>query len=97
MIRLIAFDVDGTLVENDHGLVVWQVLNDRFVGNELLNEKRFRDYLAGALTYPEWVRLDNRAEPHARASRRRSESIFVWLPMPGRSPPSFGAAATRSR
>lgn len=72
-IRLVAFDVDGTLVENDQGLVVWQVLNDRFVGDQALNEQRFQEYLAGALTYAEWVRLDIEGWQQGGATRKGIE------------------------
>jgi HAD superfamily phosphoserine phosphatase-like hydrolase len=57
-VRLIAFDVDGTLVENEHGLVVWQLLNHRFVGDEGLDRERYKRFLDGDLTYPDWVALD---------------------------------------
>ncbi len=57
-VRIVAFDVDGTLVEHDGGLVVWQVLNRRFIGNAKLNEERFRAFRAGEISYPEWVGLD---------------------------------------
>lgn len=73
-IRLVAFDVDGTLVENDHGLVVWQVLNERFVGDEALNEQRFRDYLAGTMTYEQWVRLDIEGWRQGGATREGIET-----------------------
>jgi phosphoserine phosphatase len=57
-VRLVAFDVDGTLVENENGWVVWQVLNRRYLGDETINARRFRAYLDGEMSYAEWVRLD---------------------------------------
>ncbi|MFW5741111.1 MAG: HAD family hydrolase [Myxococcota bacterium] len=57
-VRVVAFDVDGTLVEHDSGLVVWQVLNRLFIGNAELNAERFRSFRDGELTYEQWVRLD---------------------------------------
>jgi phosphoserine phosphatase len=72
-VRLIAFDVDGTLVENDHGLVVWQVLNERFVGDAALNAGRYRAFLAGTLSYAEWVRLDMEGWQSGGATRASIE------------------------
>ncbi|MCU0689952.1 MAG: HAD family phosphatase [Polyangiaceae bacterium] len=57
-VRVVAFDVDGTLVEHDAGLVVWQILNRRFVGDHRLHAERFRAFQRGELSYAEWVRLD---------------------------------------
>ncbi|MBI5534948.1 MAG: HAD family phosphatase [Deltaproteobacteria bacterium] len=75
-VRLVAFDVDGTLVENDHGLVVWQVLNDLYVGDAALAEERFRQFLAGELTYAEWVRLDVEGWRSGGATRMGIESAI---------------------
>lgn len=58
LIRVVAFDVDGTLVEHDDGLVVWQVLNRRFIGNAEVNAERFSAFRAGEISYAEWVELD---------------------------------------
>jgi len=55
---LVAFDVDGTLVEHDHGEVVWEVLNRRYAGGSEINAARFRAFLAGELSYEQWVALD---------------------------------------
>ena len=55
---LVAFDVDGTLVEHPEEKTVWEVLNARFVGSDDLNRERYADYRAGRLSYAEWVALD---------------------------------------
>ena len=55
---LIAFDVDGTLVGSADGRVVWQYLNDHFAPDETAEAQRFKAYLEGQITYPEWVDLD---------------------------------------
>ena len=55
---LVAFDVDGTLVEHPEEKTVWEVLNARFVGGDDLNRERYADYRAGRLSYAEWVSLD---------------------------------------
>ncbi len=57
-IDLIAFDVDGTLVEHDESLVIWQVLNNRFAPDAAVNKDRLQAFLTGALSYERWVRLD---------------------------------------
>ena len=33
---LICFDVDGTLIEHPSGKVIWEVLNEKYVGNTLV-------------------------------------------------------------
>ena len=55
---LIAFDVDGTLVNAPDNMTVWEVLNRYFHGTSDMNKHRYRDYLAGKLTYADWVDLD---------------------------------------
>jgi len=55
---LVAFDVDGTLVESPGGMTVWEVLNDRIVGSAEINRERFEQYKRGELSYPDWVALD---------------------------------------
>ncbi len=52
------FDVDGTLVHHPRGETVWQVLNRAFLGDDARNEERFRRFLAGDLSYADWVALD---------------------------------------
>ena len=55
---LVAFDVDGTLVEHPEEKTVWEVLNARFLGADDLNRERYAAYKAGRLSYAEWVTLD---------------------------------------
>lgn len=57
-IKLIAFDVDGTLVEHPEGLVVWQLLNRRFLGDLGVSDQRYVDFMAGKFDYESWVALD---------------------------------------
>jgi HAD superfamily phosphoserine phosphatase-like hydrolase len=57
-IALIAFDVDGTLISHPEGKVIWELLNQRFLGDYRLNHQRYRDYLAGVIDYATWVALD---------------------------------------
>jgi phosphoserine phosphatase len=57
-IDLIGFDVDGTLVRHPHGRVIWEVLNLRYGGTEEQNRQRYSRYVAGDMTYDEWVEMD---------------------------------------
>lgn len=66
---LVAFDVDGTLVTHPRGKTVWEVFNDRFVGDDTLGEERYRAVLAGTLSYADWVRLDIEGWHRAGATR----------------------------
>lgn len=57
-IRVIGFDVDGTLIHNPQEKTVWQIFNKAFIGNDEINRKRFHDFRSGRLTYADWVALD---------------------------------------
>ena len=57
-IQLIAFDVDGTLVEHPERLVIWQLLNRRFLGSLEVSDQRYLDFMAGRFDYDAWVALD---------------------------------------
>jgi phosphoserine phosphatase len=68
-IQLIAFDVDGTLISGTDGKVVWQFLNARFGADGEVNAQRFKAYLRGEISYPQWVDLDVGQWVEARATR----------------------------
>ncbi len=68
---LILFDVDGTLMHHPRGLVIWEVLNDHFVGDLTINRERYRAYRAGEITYGEWVDLDVGSWRDAGATREQ--------------------------
>jgi HAD superfamily phosphoserine phosphatase-like hydrolase len=68
-VDLVAFDVDGTLIESEEGLTVWEVLNRRFIGSSEINAKRYAMYRRGELSYPEWVSLDIRGWRDRGATR----------------------------
>ncbi len=55
---LICFDVDGTLVKHPTGKVIWEILNLRFIGDDSVNQERYRMYREGEITYAQWVELD---------------------------------------
>ncbi len=57
-IALIAFDVDGTLVDHPEGKVIWELLNRRFAGDDRINVTRYLDYKEGRIDYATWVALD---------------------------------------
>ncbi|MFN8547266.1 MAG: HAD family phosphatase [Candidatus Eisenbacteria bacterium] len=68
-IALIAFDVDGTLVESPSGQVIWELLNHRFTGDPEVGEQRYRAFLAGEIDYAKWVALDVGGWVEAGATR----------------------------
>ena len=68
---LVAFDVDGTLVESPRGMTVWEVLNERFVGSAAINRRRYEQFKRGELTYSEWVALDVAGWRAAGATKRQ--------------------------
>ncbi len=67
---LVAFDIDGTLVQAPGDRTVWEILNERFTGRADQNEERFALYRAGKLTYAEWVALDVSGWQEAGARRQ---------------------------
>jgi len=67
--KLVAFDVDGTLVESADGRVVWQLLNARFGGPPEENRRRYEAFMSGEISYPEWVDLDVGSWQAAGATR----------------------------
>ena len=56
--ELVAFDVDGTLVQAPRDHTVWEVLNEKFTGTAEHNKERYALYRQGKLSYAEWVTLD---------------------------------------
>jgi HAD superfamily phosphoserine phosphatase-like hydrolase len=78
-LRLVAFDVDGTLVREPDGLTVWEVLNRKFVGSAEINRQRYAEFKAGRLSYPEWVALDIEGWRAAGATRDDLVAAFASL------------------
>ena len=66
---LVAFDVDGTLVNAPGDRTVWEVLNEKFTGRADQNEERYALYRQGKLSYAEWVDLDISGWKDAGAKR----------------------------
>ena len=67
--RLVAFDVDGTLVKSPSGKVVWELLNYHLCGDDTVNVDRFEAYRRGDISYERWVELDVRDWMGAGATR----------------------------
>ena len=66
---LVAFDVDGTLVEHDDHKTVWELLNLRYTGDDGVNKQRWQAYKDGKLSYADWVTLDIESWRVAGATR----------------------------
>jgi phosphoserine phosphatase len=83
-IALIAFDVDGTLVDHPQGKVIWELLNKRFAGDDEINMVRYRDYKAGRIDYATWVALDVESWIAAGATRAQvRETVLSLRPTEG--------------
>lgn len=76
---LVAFDVDGTLIRHPRGWTVWEVLNERFTGVPEMNRERFAAYLAGRLSYADWVGLD--ISGWRQAGARRQDLVAAFDPL----------------
>jgi len=74
-IRMICFDVDGTLIAHAEHKTVWQVLNEHFLDSRELNRERFEAFREGRLGYAEWVALD--VGDWQRAGIRREAVVAV--------------------
>jgi HAD superfamily phosphoserine phosphatase-like hydrolase len=75
--ELVAFDVDGTLIDSPEGLVVWQLLNRRFGGSANFDAGLFHAFLRKEITYAEWVDLDIRGWQTAGASRTEIAKVIL--------------------
>ncbi|MBW2734286.1 MAG: HAD family phosphatase [Deltaproteobacteria bacterium] len=83
--KLVAFDVDGTLVGNRSQKVVWELFNRHFCDNEAINQTRLKAYLAQEITYARWVELDVSDWIAVGATRSEMERVIrqhLYL-MPG--------------
>jgi len=72
---LIAFDVDGTLIGNSDGKVVWELFNRHFGGDDSVNQTRFRAYREREISYARWVELD--VTDWVRVGATRAEMVQV--------------------
>lgn len=76
---LVAFDVDGTLVNHPEDKTVWEVLNHRFTGSEDQNVGRYDLYKRGKISYAEWVAMDIGSWRDAGATRETITGSFGAL------------------
>lgn len=76
---LVAFDVDGTLVNHPEDKTVWEVLNHRFTGSEDQNIGRYELYKKGKISYAEWVAMDIGSWRDAGATRETITGSFGAL------------------
>ena len=76
---LVAFDVDGTLVEHDDSKTVWEILNYKYTGSDDQNAERWAEYRAGRLSYAEWVALDVESWRAGGATRQGMTDAFAPL------------------
>jgi phosphoserine phosphatase len=67
-IALVAFDLDGTLV--DDTVYVWQTLHDHFRTDPAERDRVRRDHYAGRITYEQWFEHDMRTLMAAGADRK---------------------------
>lgn len=56
--KLIAFDVDGTLVASPQRQVVWELLNRRYPHRTRVDGLWYEAFMQRHITYSEWVELD---------------------------------------
>jgi phosphoserine phosphatase len=74
--RLIAFDVDGTLVQNHAGKVVWELLNHHLCGDDSINIERFAAFRRKEISYEQWVELDVSDWIAAKATKPQIATII---------------------
>lgn len=81
---LVAFDVDGTLVDHPEEKTVWEVLHRRFGVAEDVERERLDRYRRGEISYAEWVELDVSSWRDAGATRAAMlESLPPLALVPG--------------
>ncbi|MBR9676267.1 HAD-IB family phosphatase [Candidatus Woesearchaeota archaeon] len=55
---LVCFDLDGTLIEDDEGDVLWERMLIRIFGNKEFSDARYEEYKTGKIKFVEWVNID---------------------------------------
>ncbi len=81
-IKLVAFDLDGTLV--DDTIYVWKTLHEHFGSDPERRAKARSDYMAGRITYEQWFNIDLELLSQKGATKDSILSCFSGLrPAPG--------------
>lgn len=75
-IRLIGFDVDGTLVQHDENVVVWQIFHNHYMVDPQVGVERYRQFKAGQLSFDRWVALDVQSWIDAHAKKEEMVKII---------------------
>ncbi len=75
-IKIIGFDVDGTLVQHDANVVVWQIFHNHYMVDPQLGVERYRLFKEGKLAFKEWVRLDVKCWIDAHAKKEEMIKII---------------------
>jgi len=76
-IRLVAFDLDGTLIEGT--VFIWQTLHQAFSTDALARRQAAEDFRAGRIDYRQWFEEDLRLLKQAGADRRGMERVLAGL------------------
>lgn len=80
--RLIAFDLDGTLI--DRTAFIWQTIHHYFGSDPELQRRHHRDYFAGRISYRQWAEFDIAMWKKAGANRERiGQALSAIRLMPG--------------
>lgn len=76
-IRLIAFDLDGTLV--DETVYIWKTLHEHFRSDPDRRQRAKRDYLEGRISYADWFHTDLELLAAGGANRDAMLACFAGL------------------
>jgi HAD superfamily phosphoserine phosphatase-like hydrolase len=86
---LIAFDVDGTLV--DDTVFIWTTLHDHFDTDLDRREQAYADYFAGRISYSDWFYNDITLLKERGATRAGIEAIVAGMRLTGWVPETLAA------
>ncbi len=86
---LIAFDVDGTLV--DDTVFIWKTLHDHFDTDPDRRRQAYADYFSGRITYSDWFFNDIALMRERGATRARIEEVVAGMRLTGGVPETLGA------
>ena len=86
---LIAFDVDGTLV--DDTVFIWKTLHDHFDTDPERRHQAYSDYFSGQIGYSDWFFNDIALLRERGATRDAIEEIVAAMRLTGGVPETLGA------